>query len=84
METQHNDGGPAFPAPAGVSHITLQGMTLRDWFAGQALSGIDGLRAHYVSNREQERDEAERRAAWAAAAAYRYADAMLEERESHE
>ena len=31
---------PAFPAPAGVSHITEQGMTLRDYFAGLALSEI--------------------------------------------
>jgi hypothetical protein len=28
---------PAFPAPAGVSHITEQGMTLRDYFAARAL-----------------------------------------------
>lgn len=40
-----NDGGPAFPRP--VSHIAgvgielpQQGMTLRDYFAGQALAGI--------------------------------------------
>jgi len=31
-----NTGGPAFPAPAGVSHITEQGMTLRDYFAARA------------------------------------------------
>jgi hypothetical protein len=30
-------GGPAFPAPAGVSHITEQGMTLRDYFAAKAM-----------------------------------------------
>lgn len=80
METQHNDGGPAFPAP----HITTQGMTLRDWFAGQALSGIRELQGNYVSDSDQERRTAERRAEWAAEAAYRYADAMLKERESHE
>jgi hypothetical protein len=28
---------PAFPAPAGVSHITEQGMTLRDYFAAKAM-----------------------------------------------
>jgi hypothetical protein len=80
METQHHDGGPAFPAPAGVSHITLQGMTLRDWFAGQALSGIRELQGNYVSDSDQERRTAERRAVWAAEAAYRYADAMLGQR----
>ena len=29
-------GGQAFPAPAGVNHITEQGMTLRDYFAIRA------------------------------------------------
>jgi len=33
-------GGPAFPAPAGVSHITEQGMTLRDYFAAKCMQGI--------------------------------------------
>lgn len=28
-----NTGGPAFPAPAGVQHITEQGMTLRQYAA---------------------------------------------------
>lgn len=31
-----DDGGPAFP---GVLRGTYGGMTLRDWFAGQALCG---------------------------------------------
>ena len=31
---------PAFPAPAGVSHITEQGMTLRDYFAAKAMQGL--------------------------------------------
>jgi hypothetical protein len=31
---------PAFPAPAGVSHITEQGMTLRDYFAAKAMNGL--------------------------------------------
>ena len=35
-----NTGGPAFPAPAGVSSITKQGMTLRDYFAAQAMSAF--------------------------------------------
>lgn len=33
-------GGPAFPAPAGVSHITEQGMTLRDYFAAKAMQSL--------------------------------------------
>lgn len=31
------DGGPAFPAEAALHN---KGMTLRDWFAGQALAGM--------------------------------------------
>jgi len=38
-----NTGGPAFPAPAGVSHITEQGMTLRDYFAAKAMLGLMGM-----------------------------------------
>lgn len=32
-----NDGGPAFPVPYST---TQDGMSLRDWLAGQALQGI--------------------------------------------
>ena len=40
-----NDGGPAFPGGDGAygggpNHA--QGMSLRDWFAGQALIGVIG------------------------------------------
>ena len=35
-----NTGGPAFPAPAGVAHITDQGMTLRDYFAAKAMQAL--------------------------------------------
>lgn len=41
-----NDGGPAFPhivrhhSPDILEHITTDGMSLRDWFAGQALVGM--------------------------------------------
>jgi hypothetical protein len=31
---------PAFPAPAGVAHITEQGMTLRDYFAAKAMQAM--------------------------------------------
>jgi hypothetical protein len=33
-----NDGGPAFPTPAGIQHN--DGMTLRDYFAAAALQGL--------------------------------------------
>jgi len=38
--TNKQTGGPAFPAPAGVSHITEQGMTLRDYFASKAMPAV--------------------------------------------
>jgi hypothetical protein len=82
-----NDGGPAFPHEAdyirnegGGYEFKVDfhaGMTLRDWFAGQALTAIplkdDGKRTPH-EDRKQE-------AMWVATAAYRYADAMLAARE---
>jgi len=66
-----NTGGPAFPAPAGVAHITEQGMTLRDYFAAKAMQGIilhpQGLAGLW--------DEA-------AQESYKVADAMLRAREA--
>jgi hypothetical protein len=44
MSTEINDGGPAFPRPATkdasglIIRESQKGMTLRDYFAGQALS----------------------------------------------
>ena len=34
------DGGPAFPTPNDGFDGMTYGMSLRDWFAGQALSGF--------------------------------------------
>jgi hypothetical protein len=75
----HNDGGPAFPSAVLFDQAIMEakGMTLRDWFAGQALTAIplkdDGKRTPH-EDRKQE-------AMWVATAAYRYADAMLAARE---
>jgi hypothetical protein len=62
---------PSFPAPAGVAHITDQGMTLRDWFAGQALAGL--LACGEAHN--------EHTSSVTTAASYKMADAMLKARE---
>ena len=61
-----NDGGPAFPA-GNLTHGGHEGMTLRDWFAGQALAGM--LIGEWLSDKG------------VATLAYEYADAMLAARE---
>ncbi len=66
-----NTGGPAFPAPAGVAHITEQGMTLRDYFAAMAMQG---MLAHEYSRPLRIED-------LYACDAYIMADAMLKTRE---
>ncbi len=41
MSDEIDDGGPAFPCDAAISNTSrVTGMSLRDWFAGQALAGI--------------------------------------------
>jgi len=62
---------PAFPAPAGVSHITEQGMTLRDYFAAKAMQG-------FCSDSDWRQDMMPGETA---KAAYHQADAMLKARE---
>lgn len=72
-----SDGGPAFPSPAINNDSRIDwaveygygGMTLRDWFAGQALSGV-------LAQPEQTGNTAT--AKWC----YTMADAMLEAREA--
>ena len=75
-------GGPAFPSVSGIRIGDREkwdpgapGMTLRDYFAGQALAGICAAQAHPMST-GYEPDSEE-----AAQAAYRVADAMLAERD---
>lgn len=46
MSATPDNGGPAFPNRGlnndGCTDIIAPGMTLRDWFAGQALAASDG------------------------------------------
>lgn len=72
-----NDGGPAFPSgvlgdcrEADLDAI-YTGMSLRDWFAGQALAGIQA-NPHFDLVHGEE---------YTAERAYAYADAMLSARE---
>ena len=64
------DGGPAYPTMTEVrtGAAVYKGMTLRDWLAGQALTGI-------VSVSGNGPDEVARQC-------YAYADAMLEARKA--
>lgn len=63
---QTNDGGPAFPVPRDAP---VDGMSLRDYFAGQALAGL--LACPKTSGGEEA----------FALHAYKYADAMLAEQQ---
>jgi hypothetical protein len=42
MSAPINDGGPAFPNLGYNAEKLLNGMSLRDWFAGQAMTAIIG------------------------------------------
>lgn len=72
FDRKKENGGPAFPTVAG-NVVYSNGMTLRDWFAGQALASIP-LRdwSHLGEDGDVIR-------AWARGA-YACADAMLEAR----
>ena len=59
---------PAFPAPAGVAHITEQGMTLRDYFAAKAMQALIHVQVKTSQVHTVE-------------TAYEWADAMLKVRE---
>lgn len=68
MSNEINDGGPAFPFATIDGHLCV-GMTLRDYFAAQALSGmLGGAPGSHL------------RPDNAARVAYQYADAMVKER----
>jgi hypothetical protein len=78
--SKKNNGGPAFPHDE-YSNPSECGMTLRDYFAGQALTGMlaDSDRSIKLYDSAGDDDEAmaEINAQWA----YFMADAMLKERD---
>ena len=63
---QTNNGGPAFPVPRDAP---VDGMSLRDYFAGQALAGM--LACSYMNSSKADLSRE----------AYRFADRMLAERQ---
>lgn len=76
---QINDGGPAFPRTKSTGYlgssvteiISIGGMSLRDWFAGQAMTAIIG--SIYCTPETGFKEVSGR--------AYAQADAMLKARE---
>lgn len=74
--TTKQTGGPAFPLAVNkTDHRYTHGMSLRDWFAGQALAGL-------LANPEIDNiDENASLEDSLANAAYITADAMLKERD---
>jgi hypothetical protein len=75
MSAPTNNGGPAFPSVGegfGNPSYSAPGMTLRDYFAGQALAGI---LLNYTTQKFGASEFT------VGTAAYQYADAMLAARE---
>jgi hypothetical protein len=66
-----NTGGPAFPVPNDANVNEQEGMTLRDYFAAKAMQAI--ITGSLPHGTLEYRD--------AATAGYRFADAMLAERD---
>ena len=79
--SMEDNGGPAFPhdgrdnGPGNIKGRPHDGMTLRDWFAGQALAGISGMTESDGSSFLHS-PGMKAAARWA----YSFADAMLEAR----
>jgi len=75
--TKIYDGGPAFPTPENKFGEYTPGLSLRDWFAGQALAGMGTWMPHPSDCCDapdlRSAGALQRRSAWA----YAQADAML-------
>lgn len=70
-----NDGGPAFPVGPKIPALVCTGMSLRDYFAGQVLSGLFAGGQGLTVGPHEPNDNAK-----IARVAYCLADAMLEAR----
>ena len=89
MSIPINDGGPAFPVQSIYSEdhgTNSRGMTLRDYFVGQALAGISpNIEAEVDKLNPDGKYFDQRLSEWyqcAAIRAYCYADAMIAAREA--
>lgn len=85
-----NDGGPAFATKrdyqhggTGVEHV--EGMSIRDWFAGMAMQGLSTQHELLLGNRELlEHFGTDGIDKLQASKAYRLADAMLAARKKNQ
>lgn len=79
MSEQPKDGGPAYPqrVHSGMTYTDHPGMTLRDWFAGQAMASLILVPATAAIARQ----DGNLPSKTLALAAYEAADAMLAARE---
>ena len=76
--SDRDDGGPAFPGGTYPEHPHHpNGMSLRDWFAGQALAGIASCATPQAISEMHDGIKAGMREA---KAAYAWADAMMKAR----
>lgn len=73
---------PAFPAPAGVAHITEQGMTLRDYFAARGLESLMHKVTSELESKHYSIEKAQKIQDVYASMCYAMADAMLKAREN--
>lgn len=78
MTDKINDGGTAFPFPGGTFSLAQPGMSLRDWFAGQAPITFGDAAVAYgrMPNFNQGDERAAFFAVWTRLR-YEHADAML-------
>ncbi len=89
--SKKSDGGPAFPAEGpSAGQFENPGMSLHDWFAGQALTGIIAFWETWALSEARESDDGSHqfdevpKSHWhrrASISAYHYAAAMIAERE---
>ncbi len=82
FDTSETDGGPAFPIPLhqgqAYNATVHKGMSLRDYFAGQALAGVYANKDLLLAVESVGQDHS---IATAAKVAYAVADAMLAARD---
>lgn len=71
------DNPPAFPLPGIEGQPVNEGMTLRDYFAAKALSGLLANSEYVIAVEREEKENASNKMA---EIAYELADAMLKER----